>query len=666
MKRYLTILFFVLPFGSDAQLDSLQKKMAGTTDGAGLYKISRDFYNFYEESNRDSALHYAELGLSIAKKHGKKIPETQSLINKGYQLVALGRFAEALRCLLDAFAIANNLKADEPEDNWDLVVFSFKGDNKKLLISYAHHIFGLLMLRTGNVEQQIFHFTQAATIGREIGYGPREMLAYMNLGQVYFSLNKPDSVLYYERLAEETADRSGFLKFLGIVKLIIGDVYNLRGDHRTALTYYYQAVRLGVEQNNQNGVSRAYLRLARFHIAAGNSDSALYYARLQLEAIQSMGLASGIETNMGVAYEYLYKSYQLSHQFDSAFKYQGLALVTKDSLNNTRIKNLSDFQKLTFDEQLRLQNLDKEKELYQNRMSMYALLAGLGVFLLIALILYRNNRQKHEANKVLEQTLTDLQLTQAQLVQSEKMASLGELTAGIAHEIQNPLNFVNNFSEVNLELLAEMNGEISKENYAEIGGIIKDLTENEQKINHHGKRADAIVKGMLQHSRSSSGTKEPTDINALTDEYLRLAYHGLRAKDKSFNATLRTDFDQHIGQVNVIPQDIGRVILNLITNAFYAVAEKKKQQGEGYEPTVSVRTRKQDGIAEISVSDNGNGIPGKIIDKIFQPFFTTKPTGKGTGLGLSLSYDITKAHGGNLRVTSNEGEGTTFIVSVPV
>ncbi|HRH50743.1 MAG TPA: ATP-binding protein [Panacibacter sp.] len=271
-----------------------------------------------------------------------------------------------------------------------------------------------------------------------------------------------------------------------------------------------------------------------------------------------------------------------------------------------------------------------------------------------------------EAYAALEEAHTTLKSTQAQLIQSEKMASLGELTAGIAHEIQNPLNFVNNFSEVSNELIAEMNEELNKGDIEEAKAIASDIQQNLEKINHHGKRAEAIVKGMLQHSRTSSGQKELTDINALADEYLRLSYHGLRAKDKSFNALLKTDFDQTLEKINIIPQDTGRVLLNLYNNAFYTVAEKSKQQPESYEPTVSVNTSRSGDRIEIKVSDNGNGISQKIVDKIFQPFFTTKPTGQGTGLGLSLSYDIIKAHGGELKVETKEGEGTIFIIQLPV
>ncbi|MRX63998.1 ATP-binding protein [Maribacter luteus] len=272
----------------------------------------------------------------------------------------------------------------------------------------------------------------------------------------------------------------------------------------------------------------------------------------------------------------------------------------------------------------------------------------------------------HTEKKRLEDTLYNLQTTQKQLIQAEKMASLGELTAGIAHEIQNPLNFVNNFSEVSNELIDEMNEELDKGDLEEARFIASDIKQNLEKINHHGKRADNIVKGMLQHSRSSSGKKEPTDINALADEYLRLAYHGLRAKDKSFNAELITDFDEHIGKVNMIPQDMGRVILNLITNAFYAVNEKK-QKDTDFKPIVSVSTKSLGNHISISVSDNGDGIPEKVKEKIFQPFFTTKPTGQGTGLGLSMSYDIvTKGHGGELQVETEESEGTTFKINLRI
>ncbi len=309
----------------------------------------------------------------------------------------------------------------------------------------------------------------------------------------------------------------------------------------------------------------------------------------------------------------------------------------------------------------------------------YLLFLVVGVLAIWSFISYRSNWLKKE-NRLLEERVShrteqlkkkieELKATQSQLIQSEKMASLGELTAGIAHEIQNPLNFVNNFSEVNTELIDEMQEELEKEDYEEVLALAKDIKANQEKINHHGKRADAIVKGMLQHSRSSSNEKVPSNINAIADEYLRLAYHGLRAKDKSFNATMETDFDSSIGKINIVPQDVGRVILNLITNAFHAVDERRLKEKDkpdsDYKPTVLVSSKRIGNSVEVSIKDNGNGIPDKVRDKIFQPFFTTKPSGQGTGLGLSLSYDIIKAHGGMLLLDTKIGEGTTFTITLP-
>ncbi|NIJ52838.1 sensor histidine kinase [Dyadobacter arcticus] len=304
------------------------------------------------------------------------------------------------------------------------------------------------------------------------------------------------------------------------------------------------------------------------------------------------------------------------------------------------------------------QVLEKERLEHEKETQRLELLAQQKVFL---------EQQVAERTAELSQSLDHLKTTQNQLIQAEKMASLGELTAGIAHEIQNPLNFVNNFSEVSVELIAELKEELSAGRLEDVAAIADDLDQNMGKINHHGKRADNIVKGMLQHSQSSSSEKEPTDINALADEYFKLSYHGLRAKDTNFNAELITHFDQSLPKVNAIPQDLGRVLLNMINNAFYSVNQKSKTAGSEYKSRVEVSTRQTDSEVHISVKDNGIGIPASIKEKILQPFFTTKPTGEGTGLGLSLSYDIiTKAHGGNLRIDSIEGEGAEFVISLPV
>jgi signal transduction histidine kinase len=411
-------------------------------------------------------------------------------------------------------------------------------------------------------------------------------------------------------------------------------------------------------------------------------DSAIYYAKRGYDHAKQIGTVAVMRNNA----EVLAKAYAYKKDFANAYSYQLLYNNHRDSVMNTEIRNKSAVVQYNADlekKQAQITALHQEKKLQQN--FLYSALAVLLLIIITAFILGRSNRQKQKANKLLtkqkleiedqrDQTnkaLEHLQQTQAQLIQAEKMASLGELTAGIAHEIQNPLNFVNNFSEVSVELIKEMVDEVEKGNTGEVKAIADDLVQNLEKINHHGKRADAIVKGMLQHSRSSSGVKEPTDINVLADEYLRLAYHGLRAKDKSFNATMKTDFDESIGKINIIPQDMGRVILNLITNAFYVVNEKtlsavSTPTAVKYEPTVSITTKKIGNKVEIKVADNGNGIPQKVLDKIFQPFFTTKPTGQGTGLGLSLSYDIIKAHGGELKVETVEGEGAEFKIILPI
>jgi two-component system NtrC family sensor kinase len=392
-------------------------------------------------------------------------------------------------------------------------------------------------------------------------------------------------------------------------------------------------------------------------------DSCIYYAQRALLMSQ----------------QYKYKNFEVGASgflaevydktnVDSAYKYIRMMVAANEEVNNANKGR--QFQKVSSDVEKKEKELEDAKARFQNSLKLFGLIALLSFFVVIAIIFWRNNLQRKKANillteqkEKLEQALTELKATQDQLIQSEKMASLGELTAGIAHEIQNPLNFVNNFSEVNEELLRELKTEAEKGNLEDVKAIANDIALNSEKINHHGKRAETIVKGMLQHSRASGGQKELTDINKLADEYLRLAYHGLRARDKSFNANLKTEFDNSIGKINLAPQDIGRVILNVINNAFYAVNEKQKQNVKGYEPTVTLTTVKRNGKVEIKVKDNGIGIPQKIVDKIFQPFFTTRPAGQGTGLGLSLAYDIiTKGHGGELGVETKENEGTDFII----
>jgi signal transduction histidine kinase len=466
-------------------------------------------------------------------------------------------------------------------------------------------------------------------------------------------------------------------------QLNLAETYTLTDSLPFAFAHSASVVNYAKRRGDNLLYAMAMVPFSETYLKNSMPDSAVYYAKLGYDYAKQIGTIAVMRDNA----EILAKAYAYKKDFANAYSYQLLYNNHRDSVLNTEIRNKSAVVQYNTDlekKQTQITTLNEQKKVQQNYL--YGVLAVLLLIIITAFILLKSNRQKQKANKLLQKqklqiedqrdqtnnALLHLQQTQAQLIQSEKMASLGELTAGIAHEIQNPLNFVNNFSEVNKELLVEMKEEVEKGNMDEVKAIANDVIDNEEKINHHGKRADAIVKGMLQHSRSSSGVKESTDINALADEYLRLAYHGLRAKDKNFNATLKTEFDESIGNINIIPQDIGRVILNLITNAFYATNEKAKLDFDIYEPTVMVTTSKiikgngGNARVEICVADNGNGIPQKVLDKIFQPFFTTKPTGQGTGLGLSLSYDIVKAHGGELKVETKEGEGAAFIIQLPV
>ncbi|MEO7121427.1 MAG: ATP-binding protein [Ginsengibacter sp.] len=468
---------------------------------------------------------------------------------------------------------------------------------------------------------------------------------------------------------------SDYKTYKGYVYNTLGNVYLKQGQNETAKQYFDSAIIANIQENSLVELPDTYLSLADLYKSTGKIDSALFYAKKALEDDNKFG---GFE-RVSHAYNALYLLYKEQGNKDSSDTYLQLSKTLDDSLNKAEKEKIYAYQNIGFNEQVKIKDQENERTERENTIRTYLLLIGIGIFMLIAFLLYRNNRNRKKANELLqkrkteievqkknvEDTLSELKATQQQLIQSEKMASLGQLTAGIAHEIQNPLNFVNNFSEVNKEMIAEMKEEINKGNYDEVKIIANDIEANEEKINHHGKRADAIVKGMLQHSRSSTGAKEPTDINALADEYLRLSYHGLRAKDKDFNAIIKTDFDNSLAKINIVSQDVGRVLLNLYNNAFYAVTEKKKLLADNYQPTVEVKTRRRDNKLEIIVSDNGNGIPQNIIDKIFQPFFTTKPSGQGTGLGLSLSYDIIKAHGGQIKIETKEGEGSTFIIQLP-
>ena len=683
--KLLPLLFLPVFVSSQSlqKLDSLHNALTNAANGSIRMEIYQELHWFYQEVNRDSAIFYCDKALPIAKQLKLRLNEADILDGKGYMFMHLGNYPKSLETFLLALKIAEDPSSERNiYKHYRYSISETPRTFRLKVLSSIHHDMGHLYGRTGNTNKQILHYRETESISESIRDTRQLALVNMNLGWAYSTLNKIDSAIYFVQKSLLFWSRLPFeqRKYEGLSLNELGDYYQRQGKSDLAMDALIKSVMVNKEQNNLAFLGDSYISLGNLYKTINKTDSGLLYARKGLETFNAVGLPAGI-TN---AYSLLSSLYDVQNKTDSAFAYSKLATLLKDSLNIVEQKNLQAFQNVGFDEQLRLEELEKEKIQTQNKIRTYAMLAGLGVFLIVGLILYRNNRQKQKANKVLETTLTNLKSTQSQLIQSEKMASLGELTAGIAHEIQNPLNFVNNFSEVNKELLVEMKEEMDKGNLADASAIADDVIDNEDKIIHHGKRADAIVKGMLQHSRSSSGVKEATDINALCDEYLRLSYHGLRAKDKSFNATMKTDFDKTIGKINIIPQDIGRVILNLINNAFYAAplppARGFSDPAYKHEPTVWIKTSKiplagsraerregtEFGGALISVRDNGPGIPQKILDKIFQPFFTTKPTGQGTGLGLSLSYDIVKAHGGELRVETKEGEGSEFIIVLPI
>jgi two-component system, NtrC family, sensor kinase len=672
-----TLLLLILVTHVNAQqpdINSLRQKIEMAQNDTVKIVLLRPIIEAYAETKPDSSVYFAEQLLIPARKLNFKLSEVYALAQIGYAYMNMGNYPGSLQTLLSALVIAEDRKSERnilPDKYLDRELYLNHPVTPQMLrlglLARVHAILGVLYANNNDNAKAISYHLQALRFAEPSGDVRALCETNLTLGRLYLSSKKTDSALLCEKKAYDLAVQTGYKKYVGSILLNLGRIYSEIGNKQLAAAYFRRAIDENIKQNYLRGVVAGNLLLATHYNQSGTRDSSLYFSNAALNVAKYLNFPDLLLRS----YTSLAAFYRSSKNNDSTVKYQELIIKMNDSLSNS--KRVQQFQNIDFNEQQRKQEIEVAKKAYQNRLRVYLLLAGLAVFLLVAIFLWRNNRQRQKSNAILQRqkkeleiTLDELKSTQSQLIQSEKMASLGELTAGIAHEIQNPLNFVNNFSEVNTELIDELEQEVNKGNLDEVKALAKDIKENEEKINHHGKRADAIVKGMLQHSRSSSGVKEPTNINALADEYFRLVYHGLRAKDKSFNATMKTDFDESIGNINVIPQDIGRVILNLITNAFYAVTEKKKQAGDDYEPTVSVSTKTLGNKVEVKVKDNGNGIPQKVMDKIFQPFFTTKPTGQGTGLGLSLSYDIIKAHGGEIKVETKEGGGSEFYIALPI
>jgi two-component system NtrC family sensor kinase len=666
---------------TNKQADSLRVELDHTTNDTMRMKLSRSLGWHYQDSNRDSSLYFHEQELALAKKLNLKLWEADAFDQVGWVSSQLKNYALSLQYFLEGIKILEN--EDCEKNIWLITLFSKEKDPQKARLSclgFIYNDLSQLYSNTGNSSKELTTLYQGLKIGKDINNYTLLALITSNVAYNYYQNNQLDSALKFGQQSLQYISISGYTNYKGYVLNTIGNIYLKQNKYALARQYFDSSISVNKAENNLVNLTVTYSSLADLYKSQGKIDTSIFYAKKALADFKSLGLFDRVN----LEYTFLYDLYKSNGNTDSAYVYVQLSKTLGDSLNKAEKDKIYAYQNIGFNEQIKAQEQENERIQRENTKRIYTLIAAIVVFMLIAFLLYRNSRNRRKANELLQKqkeeiefqkrnvegTLSELKSTQSQLIQSEKMASLGELTAGIAHEIQNPLNFVNNFSDVNKELLVEMKDEMNKGNLAEANEIANDVIANEEKINHHGKRADAIVKGMLQHSQSSTGKKEPTDINALCDEYLRLSYHGLRAKDKSFNVTMKSDFDASLEKINIIPQDIGRVILNLLNNAFYAVDEKKvlrqAQDDSSYEPTVSISTKKLNDKVQIIVNDNGKGIPQNIVEKIFQPFFTTKPTGQGTGLGLSLSYDIIKAHGGELKVETKENEASQFTITLPL
>ena len=651
----------------------------------------------FAEINPDSAYYYAEKSLELSRKLNLQLDEGRALLEMGYALLNRGNYPRALQTIFSAMEILEN-----PESEKNILRGKFPGDDELLNriapphaqrlseIAFGHHILGLLYANSNNFEKSWHHHLLGRKLAEQSGNVPLQSTINLTINRVYLELGKTDSAMISIQKSYQLAMESGYLKYLGSVFLNMGRTYADLGNIPMATQNYRKALVASAEHGYFRGLIAGNLLMADYYHESGKIDSAFLHIKDALSVAQKLDNPDLLLRS----YTSLARHYRSTGNNDSLVKYQALIIKINEGLFNA--KQAQEFQNIDFNAQQQQQQILAAEREFRNRQQKNMLYGGLGVFLIIALILLHNNRQKQKANKILEETLVDLKSTQAQLIQSEKMASLGQLTAGIAHEIQNPLNFVNNFAEVGSELVEEIQAvrtenqalrksseaESSEEDEKLENEILEDLKDILEKIKHHGKRAGSIVKSMLEHSRKSEGKKELTDLNRLSEECLRLSYHGLRAKDKTFQVEYKTDFDPNLPKIEVVSQDIGRVFLNLINNAFQACAERsrntvneKAKSGNinaDYKPIVTVSSSYsppqggQGGAIQISISDNGPGIPDTIKEKIFQPFFTTKPTGSGTGLGLSLSYDIVKAHGGEINVKSKPGEFTQFIVFLPV
>lgn len=583
-----------------------------------------------------------------------------------------------LRGIYDNLSVGYLMQSKLPEalsyQQKSLVIAEAEGNLKSQAYTLVN--MGCTYKSLGDTSRAKDAFLKVISISESEGYKRTLLYAYTNLSDLYFTLNSWEEAYQIAMKADTIAHEIGDVAIRGASLSHAARSQTHMFDFEAAEKLAKRAVIFADESNQPLVIFQTNLVLGEVYVATEKYSEAVPVLK---KGIESITRAQLYDQALSRGYNKLSLSLEKTGEYEDALRnYKSYAQINDSVRKSENIRKATELSMTyDFDKEKAQSDSEQLKKDAKTKTNQLMLWGGLLLAVIVAVGGWISFRNKHKANNLLkaekekvEHTLTTLKATQKQLIQSEKMASLGELTAGIAHEIQNPLNFVTNFSELNQELIDELELEEAKSSDERDQELITELLNgiklNMEKINHHGRRADGIVKGMLQHSRKNTGERESIDVNKLTDDYLRLAYHGFRAKDKGFNATIETDFDTNLHNTSVVPQDIGRVFLNLLTNAFYAVNEKKQKILEGYEPTIHVATKNFSDHVEVSVQDNGMGIPAEVIKKIFQPFFTTKPTGQGTGLGLSMSYDIiTKTHRGDLSVESKIGEGSKFTVKIP-
>jgi len=661
-----------------AEADSLKTVLQSTDNDSLKMYINLQLGLYYTERSRFTALEYYKAQLELAKRLNQKLWEAEALSMLGYLSSVIQNYPRSLNYLLAARELASDPKAGM--NMWGVHLLTDDGDANSVRLTVLTEIIlhlGVLNYFTGNYEKAIEYYQEATELNEIRKDEVITSLLHMNKGESYFGMGQYDLAKTELESALKHFSSSGYNIYTGLVYWDIGKVYEAQGNYSEAEKYYKLSVATNLEEDRPDFLGMGYLALAEIYKTTGSLDSSYTLASKALSTYYAMNDSLGLIN----AHSTLASVFDARAQVDSAYYHMKESAALSSAMNKE--ERVKEFQVLGLNEQLKLNEVETEKVLLQNRIRMYGLAAGIGVLFLISMITYRNNLRQKKDQAIIEKSYANLKATQSQLVQQEKLASLGQLTAGIAHEIKNPLNFVNNFSDLSVELIEETKEELSalsgqltavdQERVDEALKILNDIDMNLRKIHEHGSRADSIVKSMLQHSRGGDGKMEPAELNELIKEFVNLTFHGMRAGKDPINVGMEFDLDETIGKVPLIAEDFSRVIINLCNNAFDAMREKLSRDLQGlgdlgglddYKPKLTVRTKSENQNVVVEIEDNGPGIPDEMKDKIMQPFFTTKKGTEGTGLGLSITNDIIKAHGGTVQIKSKNNEFTLFRVTL--